>query len=139
MTAKPKIKRRKPPGGGWPSAGAVGEILARERVSPKTIKDLLTRHNKPHGYACVSCALAKPAHPHPLEFCESGAKATAWEVTSKRIKPRFFARHTISELETWPDHDLEEAGRLTHPMRWDPQSNKYSSVAWKCGVEEIGA
>ena len=43
---------------------------------------------------CVSCAWAKPADPRVFEFCENGAKATAWEITSKRVTPDFFARHT---------------------------------------------
>jgi hypothetical protein len=61
---------------------------------------LLLKQNKPDGYACVSCAWAKPANPHPFEFCESGAKATAWETTSKRnIGADFFERHTVTELE----------------------------------------
>ncbi len=87
---------------------------------------------------CVSCAWAKPAKTHPLEFCENGAKATAWEITSRRADPAFFDRHTLTELETWLDHDLEEQGRLTHPMRWDPATDKYVPVPWASAFEEIG-
>lgn len=87
---------------------------------------------------CVSCAWAKPAKPHSLEFCENGAKATAWEVTSRRADKAFFASHTLRELEGWLDHDLEEQGRLTHPMRWDSVSDKYVPVSWETAFEEIG-
>ncbi|MBB3917306.1 molybdopterin-dependent oxidoreductase alpha subunit [Rhizobium fabae] len=87
---------------------------------------------------CVSCAWAKPAKPHPLEFCENGAKATAWEVTSRRADRAFFDKHPLHELETWEDHDLEEQGRLTHPMRWDPATDRYVPVAWADAFEEIG-
>ena len=76
--------------------------------------------NKAEGFMCVSCAWAKPAKPHPGEFCENGAKATAWEITAKRADPSFFAAHTLTELETWRDHDLEAAGRLTHPHALGP-------------------
>ena len=41
------------------------------------------KQNKPDGFMCVSCSWAKPAKPHPFEFCENGAKATAWEITPK--------------------------------------------------------
>lgn len=44
----------------------------------------LMKQNKPDGFACVCCAWAKPGRPHALEFCENGAKATAWELTSKK-------------------------------------------------------
>ena len=35
----------------------------------------------------------------------------------------FFAEHTVSELRGWKDHDLEENGRLTTPMRYDPKTD----------------
>jgi hypothetical protein len=87
---------------------------------------------------CVSCAWAKPAKTHPLEFCENGAKATAWEITSRRADRAFFDKHPLRELELWTDHDLEEQGRLTHPMRWDTVTDKYVPVSWSAAFEEIG-
>ncbi|MFO1037961.1 MAG: FdhF/YdeP family oxidoreductase [Geminicoccaceae bacterium] len=125
------------PAGGWGSLKSVESILLGEGrlVSGSTI---LLKQNKPDGYACVSCAWAKPADPHPFEFCENGAKATAWELTTKRVTPEFFARHTIADLMGWPDHDLEEAGRITHPMRWDPASDRYLPVSWEDAFAEIG-
>ncbi len=87
---------------------------------------------------CVSCAWAKPAKPHPFEYCENGAKATAWEITTGRTDAAFFAAHTLSELEAWRDYDLEEQGRLTEPMRWDAASDKYVPVSWDEAFAEIG-
>lgn len=138
MTNTRQIKRYDKPAGGWDAAWAVVEILFREGVSLGALRDLLFRHNKPNGYACASCAWAKPAKPHPVEFCESGAKATAWELTSKRVGLEFFATHSLAQLEAWADHDLEEAGRLTYPMRWDRASNTYVPVSWKDAFSEIG-
>jgi anaerobic selenocysteine-containing dehydrogenase len=132
MTSKPRdpiIKPYKGPAGGWGSAKSVAGILVGEHVPLKGSR-LLSTQNKPEGYMCVSCAWAKPAQPHPLEFCENGAKATAWETTSRRADPAFFSKHALSDLEQWSDHDLEEKGRLTHPMRWDAASDKYLPVAW---------
>ncbi|MGZ5183228.1 MAG: FdhF/YdeP family oxidoreductase, partial [Ramlibacter sp.] len=119
----------KTPAGGWGSLKEVGAILFEERVPPQRAA-LLLKQNKPDGFACVSCAWPKPAHPHPAEFCESGAKATAWEITSKRIDAEFFARHTVRELERWHDHDLEDAGRLTVPLRYDAASDRYREIGW---------
>ncbi len=99
---------------------------------------LLLHQNKPDGFACVSCAWAKPANPHPFEFCESGAKATAWEITSKRCAPDFFASHTVTELLDWSDCDLESVGRLTAPLRWDAASDRYLPVDWDAALAEIG-
>ncbi|TCS07479.1 MULTISPECIES: FdhF/YdeP family oxidoreductase [unclassified Rhizobium] len=134
---KPKIGFDSGPVGGWGSAKSVGEILIREHI-PVSGPALLSHQNKPDGYMCVSCAWAKPAKPHPLEFCENGAKATIWETTSRRADRAFFAAHSLTELEGWRDHDLEEQGRLTHPMRWDEATDKYVPVSWQSAFEEIG-
>jgi hypothetical protein len=32
-----------------------------------------------------------------------------------RCRPQFFARHTLTELLSWKDHDLEQAGRSHSP------------------------
>src|SRR4051794_31724078 len=108
----PRIKPYKGPAGGYGSLKAVVEIMIRER-GPGRGTAVTRRQNKPDGVMCVSCAWGKTAPPHPAEFCESGAKATAWEITERRVEPEFFASHTLSELEDWRDYDLEEAGRLT--------------------------
>ena len=141
MTSKPKKKPKigfdSGPAGGWGSAKSVTEILLREHI-PASGASLLTHQNKPDGYMCVSCAWAKPAKTHPLEFCENGAKATAWEVTEKRVELDFFEKHSLTDLETWRDHDLEEIGRLTHPLRWDPATDRYRPVEWEEAFQEIG-
>jgi molybdopterin-dependent oxidoreductase alpha subunit len=134
---KPKIKPYPGAAGGWGSAKSVAGILLREHI-PASGASLLDKQNKPEGYMCVSCAWAKPAKTHPLEFCENGAKATAWEVTNRRANAGFFATHTLTELQTWRDHDLEEQGRLTQPMRWNAKTDKYEPVEWDVAFAEIG-
>ncbi len=134
---RPKYKPYAGPSGGYGSLRSVGEVLLREQV-PVSGAETLMHQNKADGYMCVSCAWGKPAKPHPFEYCENGAKATAWETTKKRVDPDFFAKHALRDLEGWLDYDLEEAGRLTHPMRWDPASDKYVPVSWESAFAEIG-
>ncbi|MCC8392273.1 FdhF/YdeP family oxidoreductase [Paraburkholderia sp. MMS20-SJTR3] len=124
--------------GGWGSLKAVTSILLQEKV-PLANSQVLMQQNKPDGFMCVSCSWAKPADPHTFEFCESGAKATAWDLTAKRVTPDFFDVHTVSELSKWHDHDLEEAGRLTEPMRYDPATDRYVPIPWEQAFDEIGA
>jgi molybdopterin-dependent oxidoreductase alpha subunit len=114
------------------------QILWREQALAKGSLALF-KQNKPGGFACVSCAWAKPGKPHHLEFCENGAKATAWELTSLKTSPEFFARHSVTELLQWPDYDLEQHGRLTHPLRYDPQTDHYRETSWEEAYREIGA
>jgi molybdopterin-dependent oxidoreductase alpha subunit len=129
----------KPSGsGGWGSVGALAEILTQEEIFLLG-SEILLKQNKPDGFMCVSCSWAKPAEPHNFEFCENGAKATAWEITSKRTTPEFFASHTLSELRNWSDYQLEDQGRLTHPMRYDAGSDTYRPVTWDQAFAEIGA
>ncbi|RXZ32527.1 formate dehydrogenase [Oxalobacteraceae bacterium CAVE-383] len=124
--------------GGWGSLKAVGSILVEQHVLLHG-PGVLMKQNKPDGFACVSCSWAKPADPHAFEFCENGAKATAWEITSQRVAPDFFAAHTVSELAGWSDFELESAGRLTAPMRYDAASDKYVAVSWEEAFAGIGA
>jgi molybdopterin-dependent oxidoreductase alpha subunit len=125
------------PAGGWGSARSLLEILTREGV-PVTGTALLTKQNKPGGIMCTSCAWAKPAKPLAFEYCENGAKATAWEQTRRRATTDFFAAHSVTELRTWSDYALEEAGRLTHPLRYDPDTDHYRPCTWEEAFAEIG-
>ncbi|MEG3125823.1 FdhF/YdeP family oxidoreductase [Sphingomonas sp. GB1N7] len=135
---KPEITPFKGPAGGWGSVRSLAEIFPRERVPAETLREMV-RQNKPDGFQCVSCAWPKPKHVHPVEFCEEGAKATAWELTTYRTTPEFFAQHTLTELRTWRDYDLEQNGRLTHPLRYDAATDKYVACSWDEAFDEIGA
>ncbi len=125
------------PAGGWGSVRGIARIFAKELNSP-AVADTLRRQNKPGGFMCVSCAWTKLADHHPFEFCENGAKATLWELTTRRCTPEFFAKHTVTELRGWKDHHLEQEGRLTHPMRYDHDSDRYVPCAWEEAFSAIG-
>ena len=137
MRRKQTFKPYNRPSGGWGSARSLGNILRREGVLASGALTL-TRQNKVDGFQCVSCAWSKPANPLPFEFCDKGAKATAWEITSHRCTPEFFAEHTVTELLGWDDYGLEQAGRLTHPMRYNAGTDKYVPVSWADAIAEIG-
>ncbi|WGS53164.1 FdhF/YdeP family oxidoreductase [Paraburkholderia sp. D15] len=124
------IKPYRNAAGGWGSVKAVASILLHEHVALNGSR-VLSHQNKADGFACVSCSWAKPADPHLFEFCENGAKATAWEITSKRVGADFFEQHTLSELRTWSGLELESRGRLTAPMRWDAATDRYVPTTWK--------
>ncbi len=137
MTRRARYTPYSQPTGGWGSV----KSLVRHATAQKAVSStgsLVKDHNKPGGYMCTSCAWAKPAKPHAAEFCENGAKATFWDLTGKRTTPAFFARHTVADLLGWSDYDLENEGRLTHPMRYDPASDRYVEVRWDEAFAEIG-
>jgi len=138
MNDRARYKPYDQPTGGWGSVKSLVKHSTRQGAVTSAA-GLMRDHNKPGGYMCTSCAWAKPAKPHTAEFCENGAKATFWDLTSKRTTPEFFARHTVTELLTWSDYDLENEGRLTHPMRYDPATDKYVTVTWEDAFADIGA
>ncbi len=127
----------KRPAGGWGSLEGVARIMKKEPPTPLALQ-ILGKLNKTGGAMCSSCAWAKPANPGTFEFCENGAKATLWELTTKKVGPAFFAEHKVSDLRQWSDHDLEAAGRLTHPMRYDATTDTYQPVAWEEAFAGIG-
>ncbi|WP_020188222.1 FdhF/YdeP family oxidoreductase [Methylopila sp. 73B] len=138
MARETHIEAYDGPAGGWGSAKSVGRYVLGEG-SPLRTTAALAKQNKVGGFACVSCAWSKPRDPNVFEFCENGAKATAWELTSKAIDASFFARHTLRELEHWSDFALEDQGRLTEPLKYDAASDRYLPIAWKQAFAEIGA
>ncbi|HVW73843.1 MAG TPA: FdhF/YdeP family oxidoreductase [Rhizomicrobium sp.] len=126
------------PAGGWGALKAVAEALHGQEVVIDGVKTLL-RTNQPDGFDCPGCAWPDPKHTSSFEFCENGAKAVTWEATSRRVTPEFFAIHPVSELLGWSDYDLENEGRLTHPMVHDPKTDHFIPISWDEAFARIGA
>src|SRR5690606_20493300 len=78
------------PTGGWGSVKSLARHGLRREVRTTDAAAELLRQNKHDGFMCVSCSWAKPAKPHPFEFCENGAKATFWDLVSDRADAEFF-------------------------------------------------
>ncbi|PEQ14356.1 CbbBc protein [Novosphingobium sp. PC22D] len=126
------------PAGGWGALKAVA-LAVRDQMGASTDTRALLKVNQPTGFDCPGCAWPDPKHTSSFEFCENGAKAVTWEATAKRADPDFFARHSVAELWEWSDHALEDAGRLTHPLRYDEASDRFVAVSWDEAFARIGA
>jgi molybdopterin-dependent oxidoreductase alpha subunit len=92
----------------------------------------LLKMNHVDGFDCPSCAWPDPdpGERKVAEFCENGAKAVAWEATRKRVRPEFFAEHSLAQLRQLDDHHLEHFGRLTDPMYLAPGATHYRPIPW---------
>ncbi|HUD29922.1 MAG TPA: CbbBc protein, partial [Novosphingobium sp.] len=132
------ISDYKGPAGGWGALGAVARTIAGQMHTSTDTRALL-QMNQPDGFDCPGCAWPDPKHTSSFEFCENGAKAVTWEATVKRVDPDFFARHSATELWSWSDHQLEDAGRLTEPLRYDPETDHYVPVPWNEAFARAGA
>jgi molybdopterin-dependent oxidoreductase alpha subunit len=126
------------PAGGWGALRAVARAL-REQMDSVSGGKLLLRNNQPDGFDCPGCAWPDPKHTSAFEFCENGAKAVSWEATKKRATPAVFAEHTVSDLLGWSDRDIENLGRLTHPMIYDRASDRYVAIGWDEAFAKIAA
>ena len=125
------------PAGGWGALRATANALREQGVVGKGGKALLSM-NQPDGFDCPGCAWPDPKHTSSFEFCENGAKAVAFELTSRRVTREFFAEHTVRELEQRSDYWLEEQGRLTEPMRYEAASDHYVPITWDDAFALIG-
>ncbi|MCY1668786.1 FdhF/YdeP family oxidoreductase [Rhizobium sp. SL86] len=125
------------PAGGWGALRAVAKTLAHQQIVTQGSSTLL-KANQPDGFDCPGCAWPDPKHTSSFEFCENGAKAITWESTAKRVPPEFFALHSVSELWSWHDHQLEDQGRLTHPMVYDATIDRYKPIEWDEAYRLIG-
>ncbi|MCM2394575.1 FdhF/YdeP family oxidoreductase [Rhizobium sp. S95] len=123
------IERYSHPAGGWDALKAVAKTLAHQQVVAQGTMTLL-KANQPEGFDCPGCAWPDPKHTSSFEFCENGAKAITWESTARRSGPEFFESHTLSELWGWRDHDLEDAGRLTVPLHYNAERDRYEPIEW---------
>jgi len=95
--------------------------------------------NQWEGFDCPSCAWPDPDdHRSAFEFCENGAKAIASETTKQRVTPQFFADHSVAELADWTDYEMDQAGRITHPMVLRPGDTHYRPLEWEDAFALIG-
>ncbi|GBR09655.1 FdhF/YdeP family oxidoreductase [Asaia siamensis] len=125
------------PAGGWGAVRATAKALLEQSVVGKGSRALLSM-NQPGGFKCPSCAFPDPTHHKKIEFCENGVKALAVEATKRRVTRAFFAEHSVSALADQSDYWLEEQGRLTEPMRYDPTTDHYVPCSWQEAFDLIG-
>lgn len=131
------IGKKSSAAGGWGALKSCGKQLLQSG-SPLSGARTMLKANQPDGFDCPGCAWGDPEHGSSFEFCENGVKAVSWEATEKRATPAFFANNTVAELAKLSDYELELNGRITHPMRYDRQSDTYQPVAWEDAFAEIG-
>ncbi|GAA1687534.1 FdhF/YdeP family oxidoreductase [Microbacterium sediminicola] len=97
----------------------------------------LLRVNQKDGFDCPGCAWPEEDKRHIAEFCENGAKAVAEEATLRRVRPEFFAQHSIEELLTHDDYWLGQQGRLVEPMILDEGASHYRQASWDEALDVV--
>ncbi len=127
------------PAAGWGAAVSVTKFLAREREPFDGPRAIMKMNHEDGGFDCPGCAWPDDLKGLKLDICENGIKHVTWEMTHKRCGREFFAAHTVSELANWSDFALEDQGRLTEPMVYNPDTDHYEPIGWADAFAMVGA
>lgn len=126
------------PAAGWGAAKSVTWVLLRERALVDGPRAIFKMNHENGGFDCPGCAWPDDTKGLKLDICENGIKHVTWEMTPKRVTRDFFAAHTVTELSTWTDFALEDQGRLTEPMVYDPGTDHYVPISWQAAFDLVG-
>ncbi|PSS44072.1 formate dehydrogenase [Arthrobacter woluwensis] len=126
------------PAAAWGAATSVMKVLIREKELLAGSKAMFSMNHPIKGFDCPGCAWPDDNKGLKLDICENGIKHVTWEMTHKRVGREFFAAHTVSELADWTDFDLENQGRLTEPMVYDPETDHYVPITWQEAFALVG-
>ena len=123
---------------GWGALwSSLAQVVRNRGVLRNTIS--LLHVNQHDGFDCPGCAWPEPAHPSGMaEYCENGVKAVTFETTARRVTPAFFAEHTVSWLRQQTGHWLENQGRLTEPLYYQRDQDRYRPICWDDAFRMIG-
>ncbi|MEW2166068.1 FdhF/YdeP family oxidoreductase [Streptomyces sp. NPDC007084] len=126
------------PAAGWGAAKSVTRVLVSEKALVDGPRAIMRMNHERTGFDCPGCAWPDDNKGLHLDICENGIKHVTWEMTGKRVGPEFFAAHSVSELFEWSDFDLEDQGRLTGPMVYDPDTDHYVPISWRDAFQLVG-
>ncbi|MFE3127981.1 FdhF/YdeP family oxidoreductase [Streptomyces hydrogenans] len=136
---EPEVRPYHHPAAGWGAAKSVTRFMLREGALPVDgPRAIMKMNHERTGFDCPGCAWPDGTKGLHLDICENGIKHVTWEMTRKRVGREFFAAHTVTEPAGWTDHALENEGRLTEPVVYDPDTDHYVPIAWKDAFELVG-
>ncbi|WQG59287.1 FdhF/YdeP family oxidoreductase [Pseudomonas sp. RTB3] len=136
-TPTPRYKPYRGAAGGW---GALVSVTQAWLSSDNALKNLrmMLKTNQNGGFDCPGCAWGDSPESGIVKFCENGAKAVNWEATKRRVDASFFARYSVSALREQSDYWLEYQGRLTEPMSYNAETDRYTPISWDDAFALIG-
>ncbi|WP_306314556.1 FdhF/YdeP family oxidoreductase [Streptomyces hydrogenans] len=136
---EPEVRPYHHPAAGWGAAKSVTRFMVREGALPVDgPRAIMKMNHERTGFDCPGCAWPDDTKGLHLDICENGIKHVTWEMTRKRVGREFFAAHSVTELAGWTDYALENEGRLTEPMVYDPGTDHYVPISWKDAFELVG-
>lgn len=126
------------PAAAWGAAFSVGKILIEQGSVIDGVRAIFKMNHENGGFDCPGCAWPDDRKGLRMDICENGIKHVTWEMTKKRTDRHFFSKHTVTELLSWSDFQLENQGRLTEPMVYNADTDKYAPISWTDAFALIG-
>jgi molybdopterin-dependent oxidoreductase alpha subunit len=126
------------PAAGWGAGKSVARVLIRAREPLDGPRAIMRMNHENGGFDCPGCAWPDDTKGLRLDICENGIKHVTWEMTHKRVGREFFAAHSVGELSAWSDFELEDQGRLTEPMTYNPETDHYEPITWQDAFSLVG-
>jgi molybdopterin-dependent oxidoreductase alpha subunit len=93
---------------------------------------------------CKTCALGMGGQAggmrnelgHWPEVCKKWLQATVADM-QQGLRPEFFQRYSIAQLQTLSPRELEWCGRLTEPLIAGPDDSHYRVIGWDAAIGRI--
>lgn len=126
------------PAAAWGAALSVGRVLVEQNAIVDGVSAIFQMNHENGGYDCPGCAWPDDRKGLKMDICENGIKHVTWEMTKKRVGPEFFAKHSVTELMSWSEFELENEGRLTEPMVYNAKTDHYEPISWDAAFALIG-
>jgi molybdopterin-dependent oxidoreductase alpha subunit len=125
------MARRMKAGGGF---AAVRYTLEKARETGGVLR--LTRRMRSHN-ACKTCAVGMGGQGGGMrnetgsfpEVCKKSIQAQAADMQPP-IPERFFAEHSVADLECWTARRIEAVGRLGFPVMWQVGEPHFRRISW---------
>ena len=119
------------PAAGWPALIASTRKLMDYKAFLRGSISVLGSNQPNGGFDCPGCAWPDHKTHKSLDVCETGIKVIASETMSVRSDAAFFAKHTVTELQDWSGYELEHSGRLSEPLYYDADQDRYLPISWQ--------
>lgn len=125
------------PAAGWSALIASTRKLMDYQAFMRGSVSVFSSNQPKGGFDCPGCAWPDHKTHKTLDVCETGIKVLASETMSARADAQFFAKHTVKELQHWSGYELEHSGRLSEPMVYDAEQDRYIAISWQTAYKRI--
>lgn len=132
-----KIPVYKHPAAGWPALIASTRKLMDYKAFTRGSLSMLKSNQPDGGFDCPGCAWPDHKTHKSLDVCETGIKVLASETMSTKADAKFFATHTVTQLQGWNGYELEHSGRLSEPLYYDAAQDHYVPISWSDAYARI--